>query len=90
MLTRLFKSKFITNNPVLKRKLSHIHTDTKKLEPDLKTSNPKTDEKYDMILADLEEIKEDLSIIKYFGGMAWIIGCIILYKSGDKKHPGRI
>jgi len=88
MLSRLLASKF--NSTVFKRKLTHINSDTKKLETNSNSLNPKTDEKYSMILADLEEIKEDLQIIKIFGGMAWILGCIILYKSGDKKHPGRI
>ncbi len=93
MFTKLFANKILINTRVIKRKLSHIHTDTKKLDPEKKTSvnsnsNPNTnpDIKYSMILTELEEIKEDLGLIKLFGGLAWFIGCIALYNSGNKNY----
>ncbi len=90
MFTKLFVNKILINSRVVKRKLSHIHTDTKKLNPEIKTTsvNPNTnpDIKYSMILTELEEIKEDLGLIKLFGGLAWFIGCIVLYNSGNKNY----
>ncbi len=97
MFTKLFVNKILINTCVVKRKLSHIHTDTKKLNPEIKTStnsNPNTnantnsnpDIKYSMILTELDEIKEDLGLIKLFGGLAWFIGCIVLYNSGNKNY----
>jgi len=95
MFTKLFLNKILINTHVIKRKLSHIHTDTKKLNPEIKTStnsnsnantSTNSDVKYSMNLTELEEIKEDLGLIKLFGGLAWFIGCIALYNSGNKNY----
>ncbi len=91
MFTKLFVNKILIFTRVVKRKLSHIHTDTKKLNPEIKTSvntnpNPNPDIKYSMILTELEEIKEDLGLIKLFGGLAWFIGCITLYNINNKNY----
>jgi hypothetical protein len=87
MYKRLFTNKFIINSTLLKRKLTHTHSDTKKLNIDKKISNSEIkeikeiNEKYSMILTDLEEIKLDLDIIKLLSGFTWFISFITLYNS---------
>ena len=81
MYKRLFTNKLLINSTLLKRKLTHTHSDIKKLEPDLKTSNSRIDEKYSMILADLEEIKLNLDMIKLFSGLTWFVSLVAFFKS---------
>ena len=80
MYKRLFTNKFLINSTVIKRKFTHTRTDTKKLDTDIKISNPRIDEKYSMILTDLDEIKLNLDIIKLFSGLTWFISLVTLYK----------
>ena len=80
----LFTNKFLINSTLLKRKLTHTHSDSKKLNIDKKISNSEIkeiNEKYDMILTDLEEIKLNLDIIKLFSGLTWFISLVAFYKS---------
>ncbi len=87
MYKRLFTNKFLINSTIIKRKLTHTHSDTKKLNIDKKISNSEIkeikeiNEKYSMILTDLEEIKLNLDIIKLFSGLTWIISLVTIYNS---------
>lgn len=84
MYKRLFTNKFLINSTLLKRKLTHTHSDSKKLNIDKKISNSEIkeiNEKYDMILTDLEEIKLNLDIIKLFSGLTCLISMVTIYNS---------